>query len=94
MNNLGTLVGQVEALIQGYEDFMYDPITIQSSCGDEFAPGVWKRIRREVEELVQAAGFRNTNHFIDVVSRRTSEKYVYLCTSLLSLQHGAEVANA
>lgn len=80
--NLGTLVSQVEARIAAYNQAFEDPIMRMSGCADEFAPSMYRKLKADVLELVQAAGFVTWWHFIDAVTRQTSERWVYFNTSL------------
>jgi hypothetical protein len=73
---LGKLTGAILHELGAFSRFHDDPITIQSSCGDELVPLVWRFTSERILVLIFDAGM-TPRQFLEEVEDRTSPKWIY-----------------
>lgn len=74
LRRLGALVGQVLDALD-MDSFFNDPITVAYGC-DDCSGIVWRGKQRKALALVRDAGFRDYDHFLRAVTRRTCARFV------------------
>lgn len=81
-DNLGRLVSLVDSEMRSICGWLDDPITRESGCADEFVPCMNRRAVDRIEVMLRRAGYASYDEFMDEVAARTSDRFVYFCTSL------------
>lgn len=76
-HNLGKVTTQVLKELEGFSETMDDPIMRLSGCAGEFGPSIWERVRARVQDIVRAAGFLSYDEFLNEVTDRTNDKWVW-----------------
>jgi hypothetical protein len=80
--NLGETVSAVERELDLLTDFMDDPITRASGCGDELFPLVSRACLERVEALLRARGYACYREFMVEVEDRTCDRWVHFYSGI------------